>query len=132
MSNPEITESMANFYYEAIRSSGLITGQGKISYQIEGETNVDIDPSTSIQQPKIAYSAMHGVGHPWAIRLFETFGLDPFLAVPEQKDADPNFPTVPFPNPEEKGALDLSMKFATENECDVVLANDPDADRLAV
>ena len=98
----------------------MINGQGKIPF--EGNN----------KPPKIAYSAMHGVGHPWAVRAFETFGLQPFLSVPEQKEADPTFPTVPFPNPEEKGALDLAMKFATENDCDIVLANDPDADRLAV
>ena len=120
LSNPEMTTSMAQSYYQAIQSSGLITGQGSIPFQ------------ANIQPPRIAYTAMHGVGHPWAVRLFETYGLDPFLAEPEQKDADPNFPTVHFPNPEEKGALDISMTFATENGCDVVLANDPDADRLAV
>jgi phosphomannomutase len=64
--------------------------------------------------------------------VFDTFNLEPFQAVPEQKDPDPTFPTVPFPNPEEKGALDLAKKFAGERGCDIVLANDPDADRLAI
>jgi phosphomannomutase len=125
LSNPEMTKKMADLYYEAIKSSGLITGQGQIPFH-------NNDNNNNNKPPKIAYSAMHGVGHPWAIRLFDTFNLDPFLPVPEQKDANPNFPTVPFPNPEEKGALDVSMKFATDNGCDIVLANDPDADRLAV
>jgi phosphomannomutase len=75
---------------------------------------------------------MHGVGHKFAVRVFETFGLPPFKTVPQQKDPDPSFPTVPFPNPEEKGALNLAKSFSEENGCDVVLANDPDADRLAV
>ncbi len=119
LSNPEITASMADSYYEAIRTSGLISNQNAVS-------------QNSPNKPKIAYSAMHGVGYPWAKRSFETFQLDPFFALPEQKDANPEFPTVSFPNPEEKGALDLSMAFASKHDCDIVLANDPDADRLAV
>lgn len=121
LSNPDITKSLADSYFEAIQSSGLITGQNKLS-----------SSTPKNLKPKIAYTAMHGVGHPWAVRSFETFHLDPFDTVPEQCDANPNFPTVPFPNPEEKGALDISMKFASDNGCDIVLANDPDADRLAV
>eukprot|EP00551_Chaetoceros_affinis_P007136 CAMPEP_0203666464 /NCGR_PEP_ID=MMETSP0090-20130426/3487_1 /ASSEMBLY_ACC=CAM_ASM_001088 /TAXON_ID=426623 /ORGANISM="Chaetoceros affinis, Strain CCMP159" /LENGTH=632 /DNA_ID=CAMNT_0050530341 /DNA_START=169 /DNA_END=2067 /DNA_ORIENTATION=+ len=125
LSNSEDTKSMAHSYYEAIQMSGLITGQGQIPFNNKSDGNIG-------KPPKIAYSAMHGVGHPWAVRLFESFGLDPFLTVPEQKDADPDFPSVLFPNPEEKGALDLSMNFASSNDCDIILANDPDADRLAV
>ena len=49
---------------------------------------------------------MHGVGLPYAKRSFSTFGLPPFLPVPSQQHPDANFTTVPFPNPEEKGALD--------------------------
>jgi len=52
--------------------------------------------------------------------------------VEEQKDPDPEFPTVKFPNPEERNALDLSMKTADYNNSTIILANDPDADRLAV
>ena len=54
------------------------------------------------------------------------------MAVPEQCKPDPTFPTVAFPNPEEKGALDIAMAFAKTNNCDLVFANDPDADRMAI
>ncbi|EJK77864.1 hypothetical protein THAOC_00269 [Thalassiosira oceanica] len=82
---------------------------------------------------KFAYTSMHGVGYPYAKRSFDEFGIPgPLLAVPSQRDADPAFPTVPFPNPEERGALNRAMEFAAENGCRVVLANDPDADRLGV
>lgn len=55
------------------------------------------------------------------------------IPVKEQMEPDPDFPTVKFPNPEEgKSALDLSFKTADENDCSIILANDPDADRLAV
>lgn len=59
--------------------------------------------------------------------------MQPFVPVKEQMVPDPEFPTVKFPNPEEgKSALDLSFKTANENGSSVILANDPDADRLAV
>jgi len=80
---------------------------------------------------KIAYTAMHGVGERFIRRAFKDFNLPPFVAVKQQGSPDPTFPTVAFPNPEEKGALDLALKTAKENGCSLVLANDPDADRLA-
>jgi len=82
--------------------------------------------------PRFAYTAMHGIGGPFTTRSFTTFDLPPFLPVPSQFQPDATFPTVSFPNPEEKGALDEAMKFSVESSCDIVLANDPDADRLAI
>ncbi|CAO3664381.1 unnamed protein product [Umbelopsis vinacea] len=82
---------------------------------------------------KFVYTAMHGVGTPYAKRSFEVFGLKPFIPVKEQVEPDPDFPTVAFPNPEEgKGALALAIKCAEENNARIILANDPDADRLAI
>jgi len=121
LGRPEVTQDMLNEYFKALESSGLKTGQAAI-----GQSDRSISP------PSFAYTAMHGIGYPFAKRVFDTFNLEPFQAVPEQKDPDPTFPTVPFPNPEEKGALDLAKKFAGERGCDIVLANDPDADRLAI
>ena len=82
---------------------------------------------------KIAYTAMHGVGHPWASKALEAFGLAPFITVPSQTDPDPEFPTVKCPNPEEgQRVLTLAFETAEGSGCSLVLANDPDADRLAV
>ena len=81
---------------------------------------------------KIAYTAMHGVGQPWAKKAFEAFSLPPFVSVLEQEDPNPDFPTVKYPNPEEgQGALTLAFAAAEANNCNLILANDPDADRLA-
>ena len=81
---------------------------------------------------KIVYTAMHGVGYPFVKRAFEVSKLQPVHAVIEQRDPDPEFPTVKFPNPEEgKSCLLLSMKLADNVGSDLILANDPDADRLA-
>uniref|UniRef100_A0A1S4GYJ9 Phosphoglucomutase n=1 Tax=Anopheles gambiae TaxID=7165 RepID=A0A1S4GYJ9_ANOGA len=81
---------------------------------------------------RFVYSAMHGVGYPFVVKAFECARLPAVVAVPEQRDPDPEFRTVKFPNPEEgKSSLVLSMQLANETGCDVILANDPDADRLA-
>lgn len=76
--------------------------------------------------------AMHGVGYPFVEKAMEIAKLKPLIPVTEQQFADPEFPTVKFPNPEEgKTSLTLSFKLANETKSSVILANDPDADRLA-
>ena len=93
------------------------------------QTFLDINEKADLMT---VYSAMHGVGFPFVERAFEVAKLRPFHVVTEQRDPDPEFPTVKFPNPEEgKSSLVLSMKHADEIGCNVILANDPDADRLA-
>jgi phosphoglucomutase/phosphoglucomutase/phosphopentomutase len=116
LSDPIMTKSLRAQYFDAIRRSGLVSGV------------IPVPKPT----PAFCYSAMHGVGHPFAEEAFRIFGLPPFLSVPEQEQPDPMFPTVSFPNPEEKDALKLAKAFSDQHGCDVILANDPDADRLAV
>lgn len=84
------------------------------------------------RQPRVVYTAMHGVGWEVARRVFATAGFTEPIPVGEQSAPDPAFPTVAFPNPEEPGALDLAYATAGRVEADLVIANDPDADRLAV
>jgi phosphomannomutase len=62
----------------------------------------------SAAQVKFVNTSMHGVGHSFALQAFEIFGLPKFIPVKEQQNPDPEFPTVKFPNPEEKGASKLS------------------------
>jgi phosphomannomutase len=78
------------------------------------------------------YTAMHGVGWKLIRDVLQAAGHRPPIAVPEQRDPDGDFPTVSFPNPEEPGALDLAMALARQESADLIIANDPDADRLAV
>jgi phosphomannomutase len=80
----------------------------------------------------VVYTPLHGVGRDVVLAVFERAGFPAPYVVPEQGDPDPDFPTVAFPNPEEPGALDLALAAARRRGADVVLANDPDADRLAV
>ena len=78
------------------------------------------------------YTAMHGVGWRAAREVFARAGFASPTPVAEQIDPDPSFPTVAFPNPEEPGAMDLAFATAREARADLIIANDPDADRLAV
>ncbi|WP_423924238.1 phospho-sugar mutase [Frigoribacterium sp. 2-23] len=84
------------------------------------------------RQPRVVYTAMHGVGWETARRVFAKAGFAEPIPVSEQAAPDAAFPTVAFPNPEEPGAMDLSFATADRVEADLVIANDPDADRLAV
>jgi phosphomannomutase len=81
---------------------------------------------------KFVYTAMHGVGSEVARRVFADAGFEAPVVVAEQDRPDAAFPTVAFPNPEEPGALDLAFATATAAGAEVIIANDPDADRLAV
>jgi phosphomannomutase len=80
---------------------------------------------------RFTYTAMHGVGFD-AVRKAVANSRHECLPVLSQVEPDGNFPTAPFPNPEEDGALDLAIEHAIANNSQVILANDPDADRLAV
>jgi phosphomannomutase len=80
----------------------------------------------------IAYTPMHGVGAASAEPCLARAGYTQVLTEPSQREPDAEFPTVAFPNPEEKGAMDRVLALATKVHADLVLANDPDADRLAI
>ncbi|TDN45695.1 phosphomannomutase [Curtobacterium flaccumfaciens] len=83
-------------------------------------------------QPKVVYTAMHGVGWETARAVFAAAGFAEPAVVPEQIEPDGAFPTVAFPNPEEPGAMDLAIARGVAVGADLVIANDPDADRLAL
>jgi phosphomannomutase len=80
----------------------------------------------------IVYTPLHGVGRDLLVEVLARAGFPPCQVVPLQGAPDPDFPTVAFPNPEEPGALDLALDLAASEGADLVVANDPDADRLAV
>ena len=88
--------------------------------------------ATGASDLTIAYTPMHGVGWETASAVFAAAGFGTVTVVEQQRDPDAAFPTVAFPNPEEPGALDLSFELAKQIDADIVVANDPDADRLAI
>lgn len=81
---------------------------------------------------KIVYTPLHGTGNTVTSRLLKELGFENVYVVPEQEKPDGNFPTVDYPNPEDKKAFKLALELAKEVDADVVLANDPDADRLGI
>ncbi|MPZ89042.1 MAG: phospho-sugar mutase [Nitriliruptorales bacterium] len=89
-------------------------------------------PIPGPRELRIVHTALHGVTRGFIVPLLDAAGFDDLRLVGEQADPDPNFPTVAFPNPEEPGALDLALALADREGADLVLANDPDGDRIAV
>ncbi|MEV0785585.1 phospho-sugar mutase [Streptomyces sp. NPDC050423] len=81
---------------------------------------------------RVVHTAMHGVGTSVLTAAFDRAGFPAPVLVAEQAEPDPAFPTVAFPNPEEPGAMDLAFATARRSDPDLVIANDPDADRCAV
>ncbi|MCH8566440.1 phospho-sugar mutase [Nesterenkonia sp. LB17] len=106
-----------------------VTDEARGSY--EREALELLDPETYPQRDlHVVYTAMHGVGGEMVTSLLRAGGFT-VTPVAEQFEPDPDFPTADFPNPEEPGALDLALKAAEAEQADLVLANDPDADRLS-
>ncbi|MEU8359122.1 phospho-sugar mutase [Nonomuraea sp. NPDC048882] len=89
-------------------------------------------PLGDARELRVAYTPLHGVGAATLTAAFQAAGFDSPVTVEEQREPDPDFPTVAFPNPEEPGAMDLAIVLAAKTEADLIVANDPDADRCAV
>jgi phosphomannomutase len=111
------------------------------AYEVAGEDVVDAYVAATaavahapfgVQEMRWVYTAMHGVGWETFSRVVRAAGYPAPRVVDEQRDPDPTFRTVSFPNPEEPGAMDLSFARARAVDAEFIIANDPDADRLAV
>jgi phosphomannomutase len=101
------------------------------AYLTEIRAAVPLGDRIFIEGLNLAYTPLHGVGLATVQKLFGRAGFAPMSVVPEQAEPDGAFPTLPKPNPEEPGALDLLLAQATRIGADLALANDPDADRVA-
>ena len=121
---------------EAIKS-GLfnIIGKDMDDKYIETLKGKILNPDIIKEQGKelkIVYTPLHGTGNTIAERLLKELGFENVYVVPEQAKPDGNFPTVDYPNPEDKKAFKLALELAEKVDADVVLATDPDADRLGI
>ena len=129
----EIDRVASNLTFNQIPTSDdFATGGAEIRSAYVTRTASLVNSDQPRNAVKITFTAMHGVGWQTAKAVFAAAGLDEPATVSRQIIPDGNFPTVAFPNPEEPGALDLAIATATEHGSDLILAVDPDADRLAV
>lgn len=119
--------------------AGLLTYLGEETFakyidDVVGYFHPDASSSAAKQraQLRIAYTPLHGVGAQIAEPILRRAGFEQVWTVAEQREPDGNFPTVQFPNPEEKGAMDLVHALADAHAAHIAIANDPDADRLSV
>ncbi|MER5862701.1 phospho-sugar mutase [Kitasatospora sp. NPDC002040] len=109
-------------------------------WEVLGEDVIEayLDRAVTVVDPAgprdldVVYTPMHGVGRDTLVAAFKQAGFPAPTVVAEQAEPDPDFPTVAFPNPEEPGAMDLAFRTAASVGPDIVIANDPDADRCAV
>ncbi|MBB6403551.1 phospho-sugar mutase [Arthrobacter sp. AZCC_0090] len=126
-------ESVGSLDSIALAESGWTVLPGSITGEYEaamaGLADVENFPAREL---KVVLTPMHGVGGATAVSVLNAAGFTDVTLVEEQAAPDPDFPTVSFPNPEEPGALDLALAAAARSDADIVLANDPDADRAAV
>jgi len=122
---------------QLIAQTKLPSPRGK-TWEVIGEEIVNKYVSScagdlrEVMPQKIIYTAMHGVGTKTLLSVFDRAKFKTPILVTEQSEPNPDFPTVAFPNPEEPGAIDLAIKLATRESADLVIANDPDADRCAI
>ena len=124
----QISAHIATFNHAIDRGTEwTVLDDGVLDRYVARTAKVAIAP----QSVKAVYTAMHGVGTETVEKVFQAAGFEAPILVTAQTAPDPDFPTVAFPNPEEPGAIDLSLEVAKAHDADVVIANDPDADRCA-
>ncbi len=122
---------------EDLESHGLLTmiGEDVDSEYLENVKSVTVNPTLvkeMSKEMKLVYTPLHGTGKMIGERALKNAGFESIYLVPEQAEADPNFSTVKSPNPEEPGAFEYAIKLGKEIDADVLVATDPDADRLGI
>lgn len=139
---PPVDAEIARHIEEAAAMPVAEYPRGEVEVAGEGVWHAYVDATAAIGQPdqgmpgatgpKVVYTPLHGVGLETVEAVLAKAGFPAVITVPQQAQPDGTFPTVDFPNPEEPGALDLAMALATAEGAELIVANDPDADRLAV
>ena len=122
---------------EDLESQGLLTiiGEDLDSEYLKNVEKVTVNPELvkeMSKEMKLVYTPLHGTGKMLGERALKNAGFESIYLVPEQAEADPDFSTVKSPNPEEPGAFEYAIKLGKEIDADVLVATDPDADRLGI
>ncbi|MGA9651981.1 phospho-sugar mutase [Pedobacter sp.] len=127
-------QSIDEVKFDRVDTNVELIGEAVDKLYLDGITALSISPDAIKRQHdlKIVFSPIHGTGITLVPKALEQFGFTNVTVVEEQSKPDGNFPTVVYPNPEEKDALTLAMNKAKEIDADLVLATDPDADRVGI
>ncbi|CAM4085553.1 phosphoglucomutase [Pedobacter westerhofensis] len=127
-------KSIDEVKFDRIDSNVELIGEEIDQLYLDKITELSVSPEAIARQKdlKIVYSPIHGTGITLVPKALEQFGFTNLTLVEEQSTPDGNFPTVVYPNPEEKEALTLALKKAQDIDADLVLATDPDADRVGI
>ncbi|WP_316788673.1 phospho-sugar mutase [Pedobacter frigoris] len=127
-------QSIDEVKFDGIAGNIELIGEELDQLYLDKITALSVSPEAIMRQKdlKIVYSPIHGTGITLVPKALEQFGFTNLTLVEEQSTPDGNFPTVVYPNPEEKEALTLALKKAQEIDADLVLATDPDADRVGI
>lgn len=138
----QITDEAAAKIYSEIKNSdyfGEFTANNRLIAELSDEILDKFVEKISAYklneitaQPRIVYTPLNGTGRKPVLKILNKIGIKDITVVKEQETPDGNFPTCPFPNPEYKETFDLAFKYAKERGADIVLATDPDADRVGV
>lgn len=127
-------KSIDDVKFEAKKENFELLGEEIDTKYLDAITTLSVSPDAIKRQKnlKIVYSPIHGTGITLVPKALKQFGFENVILVDEQITPDGNFPTVVYPNPEEKEALTLALKKAKETDADLVMATDPDADRVGI
>jgi phosphoglucomutase len=127
-------KSIDEVNFNRIDANVEVIGEEIDKLYLDKITELSVSPEAIARQKdlKIVYSPIHGTGITLTPQALKQFGFENVTLVEEQSTPDGNFPTVVYPNPEEKEALTLALKKAQEIDADLVLATDPDADRVGI
>lgn len=127
-------QSVDEIKFERVEANITLVGEELDEIYIQANKRLSIHPEAVEAQKdlKIVFSPIHGTGITVVPKMLEAWGFTHVSVVKEQAKPDGNFPTVVYPNPEEEDAMSMAMKFGQELEADVIMATDPDADRVGV
>ena len=122
------------YFDEYVPNKNLITYLGEDVKRafLDAIKAFSLSEITAENLPSVVYSPLHGTGRKYVQAILKELGVTALHTVAEQEEPDGNFTTCPYPNPEEKAALTLALRDAEKYKCDLVMATDPDADRIGI
>ncbi len=134
MNSVDAFEDIKTTDYEKAVSNGKIEyiGDDVINAYLDKVQSRRVSPELDLSDLNVIYTPLHGSGNKPVRKIFERIGLTGVTVVPEQEHPDGNFPTAPYPNPEIRQAFDCALKLAEKTPADLLLATDPDCDRVGI